>query len=93
MLRKRFLTEVFNMNWEEVRGNWVELKGKLRSQWGKLTDQDIEQVAGAKDRLIGVLKQRYGYEKEQASRQIDEWVGRLEAKISKEHTDSDKHRG
>ena len=72
------------MNWEEVRGSWSELKGKLRTQWGKLTDQDIEFIGGAKDRLIGALKQRYGYEKERASKEADDWIAKLETKISKE---------
>lgn len=80
------------MNWEEIRGNWSELKGKLRTQWGKLTDQDIEYIGGARDRLIGALKQRYGYEKERALKEADDWIAKLETMISKERRHDDERR-
>ncbi len=72
------------MNWESVEGNWLEMKGKLRQQWGKLTDQDLESIGGAKDRLLGALKQRYGMEADKAHQEIDRWVSTLESKIKHE---------
>jgi len=49
------------MDSHQLEGRWNEIKGELKSWWGKLTDDDIEQVAGNKDKLIGVVQQKYGY--------------------------------
>jgi len=65
------------MNWDEIEGNWKQLKGKVRSQWGKLTDDDLEVVNGKRTELLGVLQARYGHAKEQAEREIDLWVKQL----------------
>ena len=70
------------MNWDQVEGNWAQLKGKLREKWGKLTDQDVEAMAGHKDQLVGALKERYGMEKEKAHEEIDRWVNTLRDKIT-----------
>lgn len=68
---------VVYMNWDEIEGNWKQLKGKVRSQWGKLTDDDIEVVNGKRTELLGILQTRYGHAKEQAEREIDLWVKQL----------------
>jgi uncharacterized protein YjbJ (UPF0337 family) len=65
------------MNWEMISGQWTEMKGKLRSKWGKLTDDDMEVIAGKKDVLIGRLQQRYGLEKDEAERDVDRWLGAI----------------
>jgi uncharacterized protein YjbJ (UPF0337 family) len=49
------------------------MKGKVREKWGKLTDDDLEVIAGKRDQLVGRLQQRYGYSKEEADREIDSW--------------------
>lgn len=46
--------------WDNLKGNWNELKGKVREKWGLLTGDDIEHIAGHKDRLIGKLQEKYG---------------------------------
>lgn len=61
------------MNWDIVRGKWNQLKGNVRVQWGKLTDDDIEQVAGHKDKLVGKLQERYGWSKEQAEQEAEKY--------------------
>jgi uncharacterized protein YjbJ (UPF0337 family) len=61
------------MNWDEIEGNWKHFKGHAREKWGKLTDNDWEVMAGKKDKLLGRLQERYGYSKEQAEREADEW--------------------
>jgi uncharacterized protein YjbJ (UPF0337 family) len=66
------------MNWTQVEGKWDQLKGKIRTQWGKLTDDDIEGLAGKRDQLSGALVERYGIMKEQAEGQIDEWLSALD---------------
>jgi len=62
------------MNWDQIEGKWKEVKGRLRAKFGKLTDDDLEVIAGKKDELIGRLQQRYGYNKEDAEREADEAV-------------------
>jgi uncharacterized protein YjbJ (UPF0337 family) len=59
------------MNKEILKGNWKELKGKVKTQWGKLTDDDLTTIAGSYDQLEGKLQQLYGYKKEQATKEIE----------------------
>jgi uncharacterized protein YjbJ (UPF0337 family) len=61
------------MNWDQIKGSWKQIKGKARQKWGKLTDQDLEQIAGKKDELVGRLQKAYGYQKEQAEKEADEF--------------------
>lgn len=63
--------------WDQIEGQWKQLKGQVRTQWGKLTDDDVEQIAGHRDRLAGKLQERYGIAKEEANRQIDRWAQNL----------------
>jgi uncharacterized protein YjbJ (UPF0337 family) len=65
------------MNWDQIKGEWKEAKGKLRSKWAKLTDDDVENIAGKKDVLIGRLQQRYGWKKDQAERDVDDYLKTL----------------
>jgi uncharacterized protein YjbJ (UPF0337 family) len=65
------------MDWNQVEGKWREIKGKVRSKWGKLTDDDLETVAGKKDALLGRLQQRYGYKRDQAEKEVDSWINTL----------------
>ena len=62
------------MNWDQVAGKWKQVKGSVRQQWGKLTDDDVEQMAGNRDKFVGVLQQRYGIAKDEAQRQADDWL-------------------
>jgi uncharacterized protein YjbJ (UPF0337 family) len=62
-----------NMNWEQVEGKWKQLKGSVKQKWGKLTDDDLDVIAGKRDQLVGKIQQRYGITKEEAQRQIDDW--------------------
>ncbi len=63
-------------NKDVLMGKWHELKGKVRQQWGKLTDDDVEKLSGKTEELAGVLQQRYGYTKAQAETEINKWVGK-----------------
>jgi uncharacterized protein YjbJ (UPF0337 family) len=63
-----------NMNWDQVAGNWKQMKGKVRGKWGKLTDDDLEVIAGKRDQLVGRLQERYGYARNEAERQADAFV-------------------
>lgn len=62
------------MNWDRIEGNWKEFKGKVKQQWGKLTDDDLIFIEGGRDKLEGLLQQRYGYAKDKVRREIDTWL-------------------
>lgn len=61
------------MNSDQIQGNWKQLTGKMKEKWGKLTDDDWTQISGKKDQLLGKLQERYGYTREQAQREYDDW--------------------
>lgn len=64
------------MNWDIIQGKWNQLKGDIRSQWGKLTDDDLDLIGGKKDKLIGTLQERYGKRREEAEKELDTWLER-----------------
>ena len=64
------------MNWDRIEGNWKQLAGTVREKWGKLTDDDIDVIAGKRQKLAGRIQERYGIAKDQAEREIDEWLTR-----------------
>jgi len=65
------------MNWDQVEGKWKQFKGVARQKWGKLTDDDLDVVNGKQEELVGKLQERYGYTKEQAEKNIQEWTDSL----------------
>ncbi len=67
------------MNWERLRGSWKQVKGHARQQWGKLTDDDLEAIAGEREKLTGRLQERYGYAKDRAEQEVDSWVTTVQA--------------
>jgi uncharacterized protein YjbJ (UPF0337 family) len=62
------------MNWDQIEGKWKQYKGSFKEKWGKLTDSDLDVVAGKRDQLVGKVQERYGIAKEQAQREVDEYV-------------------
>jgi uncharacterized protein YjbJ (UPF0337 family) len=62
------------MNWDQVEGKWKEMSGKVQQQWGQLTDDDLQQAKGDRRELSGRIQNRYGVTKEEADRQIDDWL-------------------
>jgi uncharacterized protein YjbJ (UPF0337 family) len=62
------------MNWDQVEGNWKSFKGRVREQWGKLTDDDLDVVAGKREQLAGKIQERYGIAREVADRQVNDWL-------------------
>lgn len=61
------------MNWDRIAGEWKKVKGSVKERWGKLTDDDLAIAAGKRDKLTGILQERYGYAKEQAEKELDEF--------------------
>ncbi len=62
------------MNWDQVKGKWKEVQGQVKDKWGKLTDDDLLQINGKKEVLVGRLQKHYGHSKEEADKHIDEFV-------------------
>lgn len=62
------------MNRDTLKGQWMQLKGKVRQQWGKLTDDEVDQMQGNAEMLIGKIQERYGYERAQAEREVERWL-------------------
>jgi uncharacterized protein YjbJ (UPF0337 family) len=64
------------MNQDRLGGSWKQVKGKLKEEWGKLTDDDLDVIAGRRDQLLGRIQQRHGIAKEEAQRQVDSFERR-----------------
>lgn len=62
------------MNEDMIKGHWHEIKGRLKQQWGKLTDDEITKIEGSYETLAGILQQKYGYQREQAQKEIQAFL-------------------
>jgi uncharacterized protein YjbJ (UPF0337 family) len=58
------------MNSDTLKGQWHQIKGEVKNQWGKLTDSDLDQIAGQSEKLIGVIQERYGYARDRAEQEV-----------------------
>ena len=58
------------MNWDRIEGNWKQVTGKAKVQWGKLTDDDLDVIAGHRDVMAGKIQERYGIAKDEAEKQL-----------------------
>jgi uncharacterized protein YjbJ (UPF0337 family) len=64
------------MNWDRIEGNWKQFKGNAKQQWGKLTDDQLDVIAGKREHLSGKIQEAYGITREATEKQISEWLGR-----------------
>jgi len=64
------------MNEDILKGKWKEIKGEIKEKWGKLTDDDLTQIEGKEEQLVGLLQKRYGYAKEKAEQEYKGFIGR-----------------
>ena len=62
------------MNRDTLKGQWKQLQGDIKRRWGKLTDDELTQISGNFDKLVGKIQERYGYQREQAEREINEFL-------------------
>ncbi|HEX4913376.1 MAG TPA: CsbD family protein [Vicinamibacterales bacterium] len=67
------------MNDDILKGKWARLKGRIKEQWGKLTDDEIDELDGRRDQLVGKVQERYGIARDQASRDVDNWLNNTAA--------------
>lgn len=64
------------MNSDILKGKWNQLKGNIKQQWGDLTDNDIARIEGNYDEFVGVLQERYGYSRDRAQREVNDYLNR-----------------
>jgi uncharacterized protein YjbJ (UPF0337 family) len=67
----------YTTNWEQIAGKWKQIKGEAKKKWGALTDDELVQIDGNRDILVGKIQEKYGIAKEEVNQQIDEWAARL----------------
>ncbi len=66
------------MNEDILKGKWMQVKGKVKEEWGKLTDDDIDRLDGSREQLEGKIQEKYGWAKEEAQTHVDNWMKRWE---------------
>ncbi len=66
------------MNWDQIEGNWKQFVGAARAKWGELTDDELQQAKGSREKFEGVLQERYGTAKEKVREEVDDFIRRLQ---------------
>ena len=64
------------MNKDQLQGKWLQVKGAVKAQWGKLTNDDLDEIDGNLERLVGIVQERYGYARERAEKEVQEFQRR-----------------
>lgn len=62
------------MNSDILQGKWKQLKGDIQTKWGELTNDDLDQIEGNQEKMLGILQERYGYAKDEARKQLDSFL-------------------
>ena len=71
------------MNKDTIEGNWMQFKGKVQEQWGKLTDDDLDVIAGKREQLLGRIQERHGISQDEAEKQFNTWHERTPSNFFK----------
>ena len=66
------------MNRDVLEGQWKQLKGRVKQQWGRLTDDELDRMSGRYDELAGLIQERYGYSRDEAVNELDMWLNNLD---------------
>jgi uncharacterized protein YjbJ (UPF0337 family) len=75
------------MNWDIIQGNWKQVKGTIKAKWGKLTDDQLDIIAGKRDQLAGKIQEAYGVSKDEAESQIKSFEDKYEDNREDENVD------
>ena len=67
-----------NVNEDILQGKWKQFRGKVKEEWGELTDDELDQIEGRRDQLVGLLQEKYGYSKARAEREYDNFLDELD---------------
>jgi uncharacterized protein YjbJ (UPF0337 family) len=70
------------INQDILEGKWKQAKGKVKQQWGKLTDNQLDQISGRTEELVGLLQESYGYSVDRAQKEVDDFIRRFEKEKS-----------
>lgn len=62
------------MNKDQLEGKWKQMKGRAKERWGKLTDDDLDEIQGRQQVLVGKIQERYGHDREAATEAVDSWM-------------------
>lgn len=65
------------MNWDRIAGEWKQLSSRIKAKWAKLTDDDLAAIGARKDAFVGKIQERYGILRDEAERQVDEWIAKM----------------
>jgi uncharacterized protein YjbJ (UPF0337 family) len=65
------------MNWDIVEGKWNQMKGSIQARWGELTDDEIAEIRGNREKMVGKIQERYGRTRDEAEREVNEWLNSL----------------
>jgi uncharacterized protein YjbJ (UPF0337 family) len=66
-----------NDTWGRIKADWTQFKGHAKAKWGQLTDDEITQIEGQKDQLVGKIQEKYHLAKQDAEKQVEDWVQNL----------------
>lgn len=69
------------MDWDRISGNWAHWRARIRERWGRLTSDELDQVAGRRDQLVGRIQQAYGLGRDEAERQLRNWERNLAVEV------------
>jgi uncharacterized protein YjbJ (UPF0337 family) len=72
------------MNSDILKGKWLQLRGDLKQAWGNLTDDELTQIEGSSEKLVGKLQEKYGYSQERAEMEVDQFRSHMERKYRKD---------
>ena len=65
------------MNWDKLKGNWKQATGSAKSKWGELTDDELTQIGGERDKLVGKIQEKYGMARDAAEKEVDAWAEKV----------------
>jgi uncharacterized protein YjbJ (UPF0337 family) len=77
------------MNWDRIQGEWKQLTSQVKTKWAKLTDDDLSMMGAKKDELVGKIQERYGLLRDEAEKQVDEWMAKLPSRSDAKHAQGD----
>ncbi len=66
------------INTDIVQGKWKQIRGKVKEEWGKITDYDLDRIAGKREELVGLIQEKYGYTKERAEQEVSRFLHRID---------------
>ncbi len=67
------------MNWDIIKGNWSQMTGEIKSKWGDLTDDEIAEANGEREKFVGLIQEKYGMAKSDAEAQVDRFFAELKS--------------